>query len=91
MRSFCSLLRVTVPRGDDNANTVASVGSVMVNEVTDPANTPTATGLVTAGNTDSRHSKAPPRTQLRQIGESSVIFKGNFSFAMSVTLKPTPD
>ena len=72
----------------DTANMVASVGSVMVNEVLTLQHADGA-GVVEAGEliVNTGGAAANPDTP---IGESSVIFKGDFSFAMSVTLKPTP-
>ena len=72
----------------ETANMVASVGSVVVNEVADLQHADGG-GVVTTGELIVDAQDAGANTETPD-SESSVIFKGDFSFAMEVTLRPTP-
>ena len=72
----------------DTANMVASVGSVVVNEVltlehADGEGLVVAEELIVDTGSPAANTETPD-------SESSVIFKGDFSFAMAVTLKENP-
>ena len=72
----------------DNANLAASVGRVVVTENTDLLDADDGTAIsggdLIADTGGALANTATPNS------ESRVIFKGDFSFAMSVTLKPDP-
>ena len=74
---------------DDTANMVASVGSVVVNEVLPMMQHADGEGIVEPGELIADTGSPTANTETPD-SESSVIFKGDFSFAMSVTLKENP-
>ena len=71
-----------------NVDMVASVGSVVVNEVTDPGTRRRRYRDSGLRESYSRHDGVAPANTETPDTESSVIFKGDFSFAMEVTLRP---